>query len=84
MADRPLKSLKLITCDNPKCKSGERGNPKQFLPSRTWTRFCCPDCRMEAWKIKQYASGPALVRRVDNLETRVKKLEREGRRPSSG
>jgi len=84
MTDRPLKSLKMIKCDNPKCKSGEGGNPKWFLPSRPWTRFCCSDCRMEAWRDRYRASGEALVRRMDNLEMRIKKLEREGRRPSSG
>jgi len=81
MLNRPLKSLKLIKCDNPKCKSGEGGNPKRFLPSRSWTRFCSAECRMETWRDKQHASGPALIRRIDNLELRIKKLEREGRRP---
>ena len=81
MGDRPLESLKLIKCDNPKCTRGEGGRPNRFSPSRPWTRFCCPACRMEAWRDKYHASGEALVRRMDNLETRVKKLEREGRRP---
>ena len=84
MADRPLKTFKLIKCDNPKCKSGEGGRPNRFSPSRDWTKFCSSACRMEAWRDKQYASGPALIRRIDNLELRIKRLERDGRRPSSG
>ena len=82
MKERPLKRLKLIKCDNPRCKRGEGERPKRFSPSRDWTRFCSPECRMEAWRNKYRASGEALIRRIDILEMRVKKLERDGRRPS--
>lgn len=81
MADRPLKRVKSIQCENPKCKKGPGGNRKRFSPSRDWTRFCSPECRMESWKDKQRLSGPTMVRRIDNLEMRIKRLEREGRRP---
>ena len=77
MTKGSLNQATLIKCDNPKCKKGEGGYPKRFSPSRPWMRFCCPACRMEAWRDKQHTVGPALIRRIDNLEMRIKKLERE-------
>lgn len=76
MADKPLKPPRLIKCDNSRCKRGEGGSVNRFSPSRPWMRFCHPDCRMEAWRAKYRASGEEIIRRIDNLELRIKKLER--------
>lgn len=81
MTKDSLNQVRLIKCDNPKCKKGEGGYPMRFSPSRSWMRFCCSACRIEAWRDKYRAGGEELVRRIDLLEMRVKKLERDGRRP---
>ena len=76
MTESRLESLRTRFCDNSRCKRGSGGTRKEFSPSRSWKRFCCPSCQGEAWRHKYHVDGEAIMREIDNLKMRVKKLER--------